>query len=173
MPAACRRDHAMVMEARHPAFPNRRAAAMSRFVRHSAFLLAACLAAAAPASAKDLRILVSGIQHAEGEINCLLFADEEGFPVEPENALKSVQYPAVEGMLTCTFADVEPGRYAVSVIHDANGNREVDTSFVGGIKEPWGVTNNVRPARRAPKFTEAVIYVSANVANDYEVVVRN
>jgi uncharacterized protein (DUF2141 family) len=127
---------------------------------------------ATPVAAKDLRVLVSGIEKAEGEIACLLFQEEKGFPVQADHAFTRVNYPAVEGMLTCTFPDVPPGRYAVSVIHDENGNAKVDTSMLGFAKEPWGVTNNVRPARRAPRFSEAAIWVSATQVSDYEVVVE-
>ena len=135
-----------------------------------AFVLATLLAT--PAAARDLGVLVSGFQKAEGEIACLLFQQEKGFPVQADQAFTRVNYPAVEGMLTCTFPDVAPGRYAVSVIHDENGNAKVDTSLLGFSKEPWGVTNNVRPERRAPRFSEAAIWVSATQAADYEVVVE-
>ena len=124
--------------------------------------------AAAPAAAKDLRVLVSGIDNAQGEIACLLFQEEKGFPTQTEQALENVEYPAVEGMLTCTFPNVEPGRYAVSVIHDENGNAKVDAGMFSK-KEPWGVTNNVRPDRRSPRFSEAAIWVSETQASDYEV----
>ena len=133
-------------------------------------LLLAVLAAA-PVAAKDLRVLVSGIESDQGEIACLLFQQEEGFPNRFDSAFNQVKYPAVAGMLTCTFSDVEPGRYAVSVVHDENGNQKVDTSFIGTSKEAWGVTNNVRPPRRSPRFSEAAIWVSATQVADYEVVV--
>lgn len=122
-----------------------------------------------PVGAKDLRVLVSGIESDRGEIACLLFQAEEGFPTGFDSAFQQVKYPAVAGMLTCTFPDVAPGRYAVSVVHDENGNQKVDTSFIGTRKEPWGVTNNVRPARRAPRFGEAAIWVSATQVADHEV----
>lgn len=134
-----------------------------------AFLFA--LLFAPPTFAKDLRVLVSGIENDQGEIACLLFQEDEGFPSRFEAATTRVRYPAVSGMLTCTFPNVEPGRYAVSVVHDQNANNEVDSSFLGTSKEPWGVTNNVRPARRSPRFSEAAIWVSATQVADYEVVV--
>lgn len=134
----------------------------------AAFLIASFATLPTHASAKDLRVLVSGIETAQGEIACLLFQQEKGFPTQAERALEKVTYPAVEGLLTCTFPDVEPGRYAVSVIHDENGNAKVD----GGMfskREPWGVTNNVRPDSRSPRFNEAAIWVSETQASDYEV----
>jgi uncharacterized protein (DUF2141 family) len=136
-------------------------------------LLALAAPTSASVSAKDLRILVSDIQSDQGEIICLLFSGEKGFPTEKDRALRSMQYAAVAGLLTCTFADVEPGRYAVAVVHDANGNKEIDTGFTGSIKEPWGITNNARPARRAPKFSDAVIYVGESQPSDYEVILQD
>lgn len=35
-------------------------------------------------------------------------------------------------------------------------------------KEPWGGTNNVRPERRSPRFSEAAIWVSETQVSDYE-----
>jgi uncharacterized protein (DUF2141 family) len=135
----------------------------------AAFFFAALLTT--PTFAKDLRVLVSGIENDQGEIACLLFQEDEGFPSRFDEAATRVSYPAVAGMLTCTFPNVEPGRYAVSVVHDENVNNKVDASFLGTSKEPWGVTNNVRPERRSPRFSEAAIWVSATQVADYEVVV--
>lgn len=47
------------------------------------------------------------------------------------------QAAAAEGV-TCRFADVVPGRYAVSVVHDLNNNRRVDTNLIGLPTEAWG-----------------------------------
>jgi uncharacterized protein (DUF2141 family) len=63
--------------------------------------------------------------------------------------------------VACRFSDVPEGTYAASIGHDLNGNRRVDTNFVGLPTEPWGVSNNARPALRAPRFDEASFKVSA------------
>ena len=47
------------------------------------------------------------------------------------------------------------GTYAVAASHDANGNGRTDTNWVGIPTEAWGVSNNVRPRLRAPRFEEA------------------
>jgi uncharacterized protein (DUF2141 family) len=129
------------------------------------------LSAVAPvqASARDLFVLVSGIESARGEISCALYNESKGFPQDDDGVVDTVRLPAAEGLLTCIFRDVEPGRYAVSVVHDENGNQKLDTNFMGFAKEPWGVTNNVRPDRRSPKFNEAVIYVSEEQLANHEV----
>jgi len=54
-----------------------------------------------------------------------------------------------------TFDEVAPGTYAVTAFHDANDNRKVDKRWFGLPEEAWGVSNNVRPHVRAPRFDEA------------------
>jgi uncharacterized protein (DUF2141 family) len=129
----------------------------------SIHIRSACLALAFPAVAtagQDLRVVVTGIESTQGEITCLLYAGGEGFPNDAERAERSATYPSQSPLLTCTFDDVEPGRYAVAAVHDENGNGELDTNFRGFYKEPWGVSNNVRPASRAPRFLESSFYVT-------------
>jgi len=70
--------------------------------------------------------------------------------------------PADPSGVTCRFGDVSEGTYVVSIGHDANGNRKVDTNFVGMPTEQWGVSKNVRPMLRAPRFEEAAFEVAAD-----------
>ena len=56
--------------------------------------------------------------------------------------------------ITHSFRDLKPGTYAIAVSHDLNGNHITDTTWVGIPKEPWGVSKNIRPKLRAPRFEE-------------------
>lgn len=49
------------------------------------------------------------------------------------------------------------GQYAVVVYHDANSNGILDKNGLGVPTEIWGVSNNVRPFLRPPKFRECAI----------------
>jgi uncharacterized protein (DUF2141 family) len=133
----------------------------------------ACLLAAAPAvaAANDLRVLVTGIESDRGEIACTLFDAGKGFPLDAEKAVETKRYAAVPGMLTCTFSDVPAGRYAVFAVHDENGNRKIDGNMFG-YKEPWGVSNNVRPDNRAPRFVESSVRMAPDRSLDLEVAIR-
>lgn len=139
---------------------------MRGFIVLSSFLFAAPAAAAF-----DLRVLVTGIESDQGEIACTLFDQGKGFPLDSEKAVETKRYAAVPGMLTCTFTDVPAGRYAVAAMHDENGNRKVDASMFG-YKEPWGVSNNVRPESRAPRFVEASVTMAPDRSLDLEVAIR-
>jgi uncharacterized protein (DUF2141 family) len=54
-----------------------------------------------------------------------------------------------------TFKDLPQGTFAVSVLHDENGNGKMDKNFVGMPKEGYGASNNPKKKKRAPTFDEA------------------
>ena len=116
--------------------------------------------------ARDVRVLVDGIAPATGTVYCALFSKERGFPFSVDRADARVSYPVSGELLTCTFPDVAPGRYAIAAFQDLDEDGEFDGRFDGDSTEAWGVTNNIRPGDRAPQFVEAVIYVGSIV--DYE-----
>ncbi len=111
-----------------------------------------------PVLAAEIIVKVSGIEEAQGEIGCALFKGPDGFPMD--NSVARQQWlPAQKGGVSCRFSDVPDGSHAASASHDLNGNRKVDTNFLGMPQEAWGVSNNVRPTLRAPRFEEAVFQV--------------
>ncbi|MCU0774119.1 MAG: DUF2141 domain-containing protein [Ideonella sp.] len=111
----------------------------------------------------ELVVRVSGIEPPLGQIGCALFADASGFPMDNRQAQQQ-WVPAQADGATCRFVGVKPGRYAISIGHDLNGNRRVDANLLGMPTEPWGVSNNVRPTLRAPRFEEAVFTLPADAA---------
>lgn len=78
--------------------------------------------------------------------------------MEPARATQ-LWLPASPDGVQCRFENLPPGRYAVAVSHDINGNRRTDTNLFGIPTEDWGVSNNVRPTLRAPRFDEAAVQV--------------
>jgi uncharacterized protein (DUF2141 family) len=114
--------------------------------------------------AADLVIRVNGVSEPLGQVGCALYAGAAGFPMD--NATARVQWQAADAKgVTCRFADVAEGDYAVSIAHDRNGNKRVDTNFMGMPTEQWGVSNNARPRMRAPRFEEARFKVSAGAGD--------
>ncbi len=125
------------------------------------------LAAVAPALAQDeegaqtetvdtIVIEISNLQNDGGQIGCSLFSKEDGFPMKADKADKRLWVRSKSKKATCTFSGMKAGAYAIAVVHDADENGELNTSFVGRPKEWWGVSNNA-PAHRfgPPKFEEA------------------
>ena len=60
-----------------------------------------------------------------------------------------------------TFADIKPGNYAVSVLHDENQNKDLDQGKLGIPKEGYGFSNNVMGVMGPPSFRKARFRVPA------------
>jgi uncharacterized protein (DUF2141 family) len=114
------------------------------------------------ASAAEVIVRVSGLSEPLGQVGCSLFAGAAGFPMDNTSA-RNLWLPAEAKGVTCHFNEVPEGTYAVSIGHDLNGNKRVDTNFIGFPTEQWGVSNNARPVLRAPHFEEAAFKVSTDV----------
>jgi len=52
--------------------------------------------------------------------------------------------------------------FAISVIHDVNGNGKLDTNLFRIPKEPYGFTNNAGTTFGPPKFEAAAIVFNSN-----------
>ena len=124
-------------------------------------LIAAAFSLPMTASAAELLVRITGLSEPLGQVGCSLFAGQAGFPMDNAGARQLWQAADAKGV-TCRYSDVPEGTYAVSIGHDLNGNKRVDTNFIGLPTEQWGVSNNVRPNLRAPRFDEAMFKVAAD-----------
>jgi uncharacterized protein (DUF2141 family) len=61
--------------------------------------------------------------------------------------------------LLVSIGDLPPGKYAISLFHDLDGDAEMDTNFVGFPKEPFGFSAPMGKFG-PPKFDEAAIEFS-------------
>lgn len=140
--------------------------------RHLALSFVFFLTVLGTATASELTVKISGLDSTEGIVGCALFAagEAERFPSDGAETQKSIE-PDIDGVV-CRFEDVVAGRYAVSVSHDLNRNGKVDTRAFGIPKEPWGVSNGVRPRLRAPRFEKAAFDVGDDELKEIEVTVR-
>jgi uncharacterized protein (DUF2141 family) len=144
---------------------------LRRLTRHAPIVcaIAANLLFAAPTAADTIVVKVTGIEGDTGEVGCGLSAGAAGFPEEPSAAIAVQRYPADPAGVTCTFTGLTPGAYAVASSQDFNRNKVTDTNLLGIPKEPWGVSNNVRPTLRAPRFDEARIDLSQGQTLEIEI----
>ncbi|MGB5704308.1 MAG: DUF2141 domain-containing protein [Polyangiales bacterium] len=114
--------------------------------------------AAPPTEAKptdEIIVEISGLQNDQGQIGCRIFSKEDGFPDKKGKADEQLYSKPKSKKGGCTFKGYKPGTYAISVMHDLDTSGDLNTSFVGRPKEPWGVSNDA-PAHRfgPPEFKE-------------------
>ena len=103
----------------------------------------------------QLEVRVEGIEHSDGSMRFALFATPEGFPSDPATAERVETLPVSSPTMTWTLEGVPTGVWAVSVLHDENGNAEMETNWMGAPAEGWGVSNDARGRFGPPSFEDA------------------
>jgi uncharacterized protein (DUF2141 family) len=105
--------------------------------------------AAPPATTVDVH--VEGMRSQKGLIRACLTHDTRFFPhCEKDPTAHKLNLPTPQGALL-HFTDVVPGDYAVTLIHDENGNAKLDT-MLGIPREGVGFSNNPRLIAGPPSF---------------------
>jgi uncharacterized protein (DUF2141 family) len=110
--------------------------------------------AANAAADSSLDLSVSGLRNKKGNVLVCLTASSKAFPdcSKDPNALKrAVKATAASSI---TFGAVTPGIYALSLIHDENGNGKLDTSLAIP-NEGFGFSRNPKITFGPPKFKAA------------------
>ena len=120
----------------------------------------------APVQAQDtstLTVRITGARNTKGQIGVILFQDAQGFPDNTSKAIRqqSVDIDTNTMSAQVTFKGLPQGIFAVSVLHDENGNGKMDKNFMGMPKEGYGASNNPKKQRRAPSFDEAKFSLNA------------
>lgn len=103
----------------------------------------------------DLKVTITNIESNEGKIRAVLFKGKNGFPDEKEKAFRSASVDAQTGKSTLIFENIPFGEYAISLLHDKNGNGKMDFNFIGYPQEGYGISNNKNPGLSMPKYEDA------------------
>lgn len=101
-----------------------------------------------------IRVSVDKLRNSKGVIGVAIYQAKQGFPDRPERALEGRSVAAGEGC-EVVFDNLPYGVYAVSVLHDENGNHKMDKTFIGIPKEGFGTSNNPKIRRGPPSFDES------------------
>jgi uncharacterized protein (DUF2141 family) len=117
-----------------------------------ATLLAFTLPAAARAA--DLTVAVTGLPQETGSLVVCLWSQPEGFP-DCSKGRSVVKSTTARQGATVRFDGLKDGTYAVSVLHDVNGDGKLGTNMLGIPNEPVGFSNNARIRFGPPKFSAA------------------
>jgi uncharacterized protein (DUF2141 family) len=101
-------------------------------------------------------VSISGLKNQKGQVLIYLFANESGFPTEFKSALRSGKASITGTDSQFVFPEIPPGKYAIAIVHDENGDTKLGTNFIGIPSEGIGVSNNPKGTFGPPKFSDAV-----------------
>ncbi|TDE11947.1 DUF2141 domain-containing protein [Dyadobacter psychrotolerans] len=110
--------------------------------------------------AVTLKVEIGNLKSSKGKLLIGIYKPggkfTDGKPVES----KIIEVNSKSNQLA-TFA-LEPGRYAIALYHDLNGNGVMDKNFVGIPKEPYGFSKDFRPKLSAPSFEDCAFDLPAS-----------
>ena len=120
----------------------------------------------------NLAVRVESIRNNTGEIGVALFRSPKGYPTHTEHAYEAQWIGVPEGtnVVEVVFEGVPFGDYAVSVLHDENGNRKLERSTLGFPKEGVGFSNDQTVKLSAPSFKASKLTLAK--AGDIKIVIR-
>ena len=104
-----------------------------------------------------LNIHIKGIENYPGELGVAVFEKKKGYPIHIEHCYEAQWVALTEGTkeLDFVFDTLSPGVYAVSVIHDENGNRTLERSGMGAPREGVGFSNDQKFSFYMPRFDKS------------------
>lgn len=121
-------------------------------------LLCAPLAGGAAAPGVDVSVSVTALRSQKGQVLACLTTNPEAFPnCEKDPAARKLTV-AVTGPVTLDFGRVPEGRYAISLIHDENGNGKLDTALMMP-REGFGFSRDAPVRMGPPSFEKAAFDV--------------
>ena len=116
------------------------------------------LANSAPGT-QDVVVTVVDLRSAEGTVLACLTASESTFPDCGEDTLAQRRVVRANSRVTIVFNDVPPGEYAISLLHDENGNGKADTVLFLP-KEGFGFSRDAKASFGPPRFSSAAFKVA-------------
>jgi uncharacterized protein (DUF2141 family) len=102
-----------------------------------------------------IAVTMAGFRNEKGAMRISLFDSKRGYPGDHTLAFRTGSGRIQNGTATFSFTGVPHRTYAISVLHDENGNGKMDTNAIGIPKEGGGASNDAKARFGPPKFDEA------------------
>jgi len=125
-----------------------------------ASIFAAMFVLASNAGAASLTVDITDVAASTGTIGIQLVDSKAVFDGGGKPVAARQIKASGANMVSVTFEELKPGKYAVMVMHDENDNGKLDSNILGIPKEGYGFSNNPNVMRR-PTFDEAMIEMAA------------
>lgn len=121
-------------------------------------LLALPLLGATPPTGADVTVEISHMRSTSGLVSACLAHAKAAFPDCSGAGGRALTVPSAKAD-HFTFRNVQPGRYAIAVLHDENGNGKVDKALMIP-KEGFGFSRDAPIRMGPPPFAAAAFEVA-------------
>jgi uncharacterized protein (DUF2141 family) len=107
-----------------------------------------------------ITVVVNGFKNTNGNCIINLYNKSEGFPNSNTLVYKTITTKIKNNSAQIVFDNIEPGTYAVSILHDANSDGMLNKNMFGIPKEGYGASNNIIPSLSSPNFEDSKFEIS-------------
>lgn len=107
------------------------------------------------AQAGSLSVVITGIEEQKGEIRVALYDSSESFDQGGPAFWGGLQ-PVTGQQETIIIDDLESGRYAIKLFHDADSDGEMDANMMGMPAERYGFSG--KSDRRGPPLWQDAVF---------------
>jgi uncharacterized protein (DUF2141 family) len=118
-------------------------------------------AAVDPSQTGKIIVHVTELRNLDGMLGASLYASKKGFPDTPQISYATLIKKVTSTEDTFVFENVPYGTYAISTLHDENGNGKMDKNWLGMPKEGCGISTNPKIGMGGPKFNDSVFTLNS------------
>ncbi|WP_254173022.1 DUF2141 domain-containing protein [Planktothrix pseudagardhii] len=112
-----------------------------------------------------ITLSIDGLKNKNGQVCVSLFASNKGFPSNGDDAIQKRCTRITEVPVIMTFDNLQPGSYAIAVLHDANNDKTANRNGLGIPIEGFGFSKNPAILTGPPKFNDAAVVVAGDNTN--------
>jgi uncharacterized protein (DUF2141 family) len=120
--------------------------------------------ASTPAADATLTISFTDIEAPKGRIMMALFDSASSY--NGDKAVRGVAIEVSGTSASTVIPGLTPGRYAVKLFHDVNGNGKMDTNPFGMPTEPFAFSNSAK-GNMGPASWDAAVFEVKTGANSH------
>ncbi len=126
------------------------------FFMSSSFVPAENKNASLPEGSATLTVEVTNIKNKKGRVQIGLYNSYKKFP-KVGKTLRMERIKPTGKTLKYKFTGLSPGKYAVAIYHDENGDKKCNKNLIGIPTEAYAFSRNFRPKMSVPKFSDCYI----------------
>jgi len=124
-----------------------------------------------PSGSGRVEVTMIGFKSDDGQAMVSFYLDAQGWPDDEGLAFATAVVPISDGRAVAEFEEVPAGPFAVSVFHDKDGNRRLDT--VAGIpSEDYGFSADARDLFGPPSFEKSSLELAAGESKQITIRVK-
>lgn len=107
-----------------------------------------------------ITVEIERLRNYLGQVYVSLFANGKGFPNDANSAVQAKIVEITDIPLLVKFENLQPGNYAIALMHDENGDGKLNCNLLGIPTEGFGFSQNPPIRIGSPKFNETKFFVS-------------